>query len=107
MAIETGIDLDKVAEASRLIDQISTAAKEQALGSAAIVNSVEQMNTLMREAARSLDEQNTSNGQMIATITPRGLDTPPERGAYGPTRQGSPRTGGSTRPGCICPHPRA
>jgi methyl-accepting chemotaxis protein len=61
--------LGAVAEASRLIDQISTAAKEQALGSAAIVNSVEQMNTLMREAARSLDEQNTSNGQMIATIT--------------------------------------
>jgi methyl-accepting chemotaxis protein len=61
--------LEAVAEASRLIDQISTAAKEQALGSAAIVNSVEQMNTLMREAARSLDEQNTSNGQMIATIT--------------------------------------
>jgi methyl-accepting chemotaxis protein len=61
--------LEAVAEASRLIDQISTAAKEQALGSAAIVNSVEQMNLLMREAARSLDEQNTSNGQMIATIT--------------------------------------
>jgi len=61
--------LGAVTEASRLIEQISTAAKEQALGSAAIVNSVEQMNLLMREAARSLDEQNTSNDQMIATIT--------------------------------------
>ena len=61
--------LGAVAEASRLIEQISTAAKEQALGSSAIVNSVEQMNALMREAARSLDEQNTSNQQMISTIT--------------------------------------
>ncbi|GAC1431021.1 MAG: hypothetical protein NVSMB5_25120 [Candidatus Velthaea sp.] len=61
--------LGAVTEASRLIEQITTAAKEQALGSSAIVNSVEQMNSLMHEAARSLDEQNTSNHQMIATIT--------------------------------------
>jgi methyl-accepting chemotaxis protein len=61
--------LGAVAEASRLIEQISVAAREQAAGSSAIVNSVEQMNTLMREAARSLDEQNTSNQQMIKTIT--------------------------------------
>jgi methyl-accepting chemotaxis protein len=60
--------LGAVAEASRLIEQISVAAREQAAGSAAIVNSVEQMNQLMREAARSLDEQNTSNQQMIETI---------------------------------------
>ena len=60
--------LTAVAEASRLIEQISTAAREQAAGSSAIVNSVEMMNQLMREAARSLDEQNTSNAQMLATI---------------------------------------
>jgi methyl-accepting chemotaxis protein len=60
--------LGAVAEASRLIEQISIAAREQAAGSSAIVNSVEQMNQLMREAARSLDEQNTSNKQMITTI---------------------------------------
>ena len=57
-----------VAEANRLIEQISTAAREQAAGSSTIVNSVEQMNTLMREAARSLEEQNVSNGQIVATI---------------------------------------
>jgi methyl-accepting chemotaxis protein len=57
-----------VGEANRLIEQISTAAREQAAGSSAIVNSVEQMNLLMREAARSLDEQDTSNQQIIATI---------------------------------------
>jgi methyl-accepting chemotaxis protein len=61
--------LGAVAQASRLIEQISVAAREQAAGSSAIVNSVEQMNNLMREAARSLDEQNTSNQQMITTIT--------------------------------------
>jgi methyl-accepting chemotaxis protein len=61
--------LGAVAEASRLIEQISHAAREQAAGSSAIVDSVEQMNQLMREAARSLDEQNTSNQQMIKTIT--------------------------------------
>ena len=58
-----------VAEANRLIEQISTAAREQAGGSSAIVNSVEQMNLLMREAARSLEEQDISNQQMVATIT--------------------------------------
>ncbi|MDB5026506.1 MAG: methyl-accepting chemotaxis sensory transducer [Candidatus Eremiobacteraeota bacterium] len=57
-----------VAEANRLIEQISMAAREQAAGSSAIVNSVEQMNTLMREAARSLEEQNVSNGQIVTTI---------------------------------------
>jgi methyl-accepting chemotaxis protein len=57
-----------VAEANRLIEQISTAAREQAAGSSTIVNSVEQMNALMREAARSLEEQNVSNAQMVATI---------------------------------------
>jgi methyl-accepting chemotaxis protein len=61
--------LGAVAEASRLIEQISHAAREQAAGSSAIVDSVAQMNNLMREAARSLDEQNTSNQQMITTIT--------------------------------------
>jgi methyl-accepting chemotaxis protein len=57
-----------VGEANRLIEQISTAAREQAAGSSAIVNSVEQMNLLMREAARSLEEQDSSNQQIIATI---------------------------------------
>jgi methyl-accepting chemotaxis protein len=57
-----------VAEANRLIEQISTAAREQAAGSAAIVDSVEQMNMLMREAARSLEEQDVSNQQIVATI---------------------------------------
>jgi methyl-accepting chemotaxis protein len=57
-----------VAEANRLIEQISTAAREQAAGSSAIVNSVEQMNLLMREAARSLEEQDASNQQIVATI---------------------------------------
>jgi methyl-accepting chemotaxis protein len=59
---------NSVGEANRLIEQISTAAREQAAGSSAIVNSVEQMNLLMREAARSLDEQDVSNQQIIATI---------------------------------------
>ncbi|MDB5073415.1 MAG: mcp64H-7 [Candidatus Eremiobacteraeota bacterium] len=57
-----------VAEANRLIEQISSAAREQAAGSSTIVNSVEQMNQLMREAARSLEEQDISNGQIVATI---------------------------------------
>ncbi|MEO7038746.1 MAG: methyl-accepting chemotaxis protein [Candidatus Elarobacter sp.] len=57
-----------VSEANRLIEQISTAAREQAAGSSAIVNSVEQMNGLMREAARSLEEQDSSNQQILATI---------------------------------------
>ncbi len=58
-----------VGEANRLIEQISTAAREQAAGSSAMVNSVEQMNLLMREAARSLEEQDVSNQQIIATIS--------------------------------------
>jgi methyl-accepting chemotaxis protein len=58
-----------VGEANRLIEQISTAAREQAAGSSAMVNSVEQMNVLMREAARSLEEQDVSNQQIIATIS--------------------------------------
>ncbi len=57
-----------VSEANRLIEQISMAAREQASGASGIVNSVEQMNNLMREAARSLDEQNVSNGQIITII---------------------------------------
>ena len=57
-----------VSEANRLIEQISMAAREQATGASAIVNSVEQMNNLMREAARSLDEQNASNQQIVAII---------------------------------------
>jgi methyl-accepting chemotaxis protein len=57
-----------VAEANRLIEQISMAAREQATGASAIVNSVEQMNMLMREAARSLEEQNSSNRQIIDII---------------------------------------
>ena len=61
--------LQAVAEASRLIEQISNAAREQATGSAAIVRSVEQMNDLMREAARSLEEQHTSNAAMTMTVT--------------------------------------
>ncbi|MDB5091946.1 MAG: mcp64H-7 [Candidatus Eremiobacteraeota bacterium] len=60
---------NSVGEANRLIEQISTAAREQAAGSSAIVNSVEQMNLLMREAARSLEEQDVSNQQIIATIS--------------------------------------
>ncbi len=58
-----------VGEANRLIDQISMAAREQATGASAIVNSVEQMNNLMREAARSLEEQNISNQQIVDIIT--------------------------------------
>lgn len=61
--------LSAVSEASRLILQISNAAREQAAGSSAIVRSVEQMNDLMREAARSLDEQNASNQAMTMTVT--------------------------------------
>ena len=62
-------DISKaVAEANGLIEQISSAAREQASGSSAIVNSVEQMNALMREAARSLEEQDTSNQNIIVTI---------------------------------------
>ncbi len=57
-----------VSEANRLIEQISMAAREQATGASAIVNSVEQMNHLMRDAARSLDEQNASNQQIVAII---------------------------------------
>ncbi|HZX67997.1 MAG TPA: methyl-accepting chemotaxis protein, partial [Candidatus Elarobacter sp.] len=57
-----------VSEANRLIEQISMAAREQATGASAIVNSVEQMNALMREAARSLDEQNSSNRQIVEII---------------------------------------
>ena len=60
-----------VSEANRLIEQISMAAREQATGASAIVNSVEQMNALMRDAARSLEEQNSSNRlivDIIATI---------------------------------------
>jgi methyl-accepting chemotaxis protein len=58
-----------VSEANRLIDQISMAAREQATGASAIVNSVEQMNNLMREAARSLEEQNISNRQIVDIVT--------------------------------------
>jgi methyl-accepting chemotaxis protein len=58
-----------VGEANRLIEQISMAAREQAGGASAIVNSVEQMNSLMRQAARSLEEQNLSNQQIITIIT--------------------------------------
>ena len=57
-----------VSEANRLIDQISMAAREQATGASAIVNSVEQMNNLMREGARSLEEQNISNQQIVDII---------------------------------------
>jgi methyl-accepting chemotaxis protein len=57
-----------VGEANRLIEQISMAAREQATGASAIVNSVEQMNNLMRDAARSLDEQNASNRQIVSII---------------------------------------
>ena len=58
-----------VGEANRLIEQISTAAREQAAGSSTMVNSVEQMNLLMREAARSLEEQNISNRQIVDIIS--------------------------------------
>lgn len=57
-----------VSEANRLIEQISMAAREQATGASAIVNSVEQMNNLMRAAARSLDEQNASNQHIVTII---------------------------------------
>ncbi|HTD37937.1 MAG TPA: methyl-accepting chemotaxis protein [Candidatus Limnocylindrales bacterium] len=57
-----------VGEANRLIEQISMAAREQASGASAIVNSVEQMNTLMRDAVRSLDEQNAANHQIVDII---------------------------------------
>jgi methyl-accepting chemotaxis protein len=57
-----------VGEANRLIEQISMAAREQATGASAIVNSVEAMNLLMREAAKSLEEQDVSNGQIVDVI---------------------------------------
>ncbi|HEY0613741.1 MAG TPA: methyl-accepting chemotaxis protein [Candidatus Elarobacter sp.] len=57
-----------VGEANRLIEQISMAAREQAGGASAIVNSVEQMNDLMRAAARSLEEQNFANQQIVDII---------------------------------------
>ena len=57
-----------VGEANRLIEQISMAAREQASGASAIVNSVEQMNNLMRDAVRSLDEQNAANHQIVDII---------------------------------------
>ncbi|HTD32915.1 MAG TPA: methyl-accepting chemotaxis protein [Candidatus Elarobacter sp.] len=57
-----------VGEANRLIEQISMAAREQAGGASAIVNSVEQMNGLMRDAVRSLDEQNVANHQIVDII---------------------------------------
>jgi methyl-accepting chemotaxis protein len=57
-----------VAEANRLTEQISMAAREQAGGASAIVNSVEQMNDLMRTAARSLEEQNFANQQIVEII---------------------------------------
>ncbi len=57
-----------VGEANRLIEQISMAAREQAGGASAIVNSVEQMNGLMHDAVRSLDEQNVANHQIVDII---------------------------------------
>jgi methyl-accepting chemotaxis protein len=57
-----------VGEANRLIEEISMAAREQAGGASGIVNSVEVMNVLMRDAARSLEEQDTSNGQVVDMI---------------------------------------
>ena len=60
--------LGAVSEATGLIDQISTAAREQAAGSNAIVASVDEMNALMGEAARSLEEQNVSNQAMMYTV---------------------------------------
>jgi len=60
--------LGAVSQATGLIDQISTAAREQAAGSSAIVASVDEMNSLTGEAARSLAEQNTSNQAMMFTV---------------------------------------
>ena len=57
-----------IGEANRLIEQISMAAREQASGASAIVNSVEQMNGLMHEAVRSLDEQNAANHQIVDIV---------------------------------------
>ncbi len=57
-----------IGEANRLIEQISMAAREQASGASAIVNSVEQMNGLMHDAVRSLEEQNTANHQIVDII---------------------------------------
>ena len=60
--------LQSVAEANKLIEQISDAAKEQAAASANIVRSVEQMNGLMQGAARSLDEQTQAGESIMTTI---------------------------------------
>jgi methyl-accepting chemotaxis protein len=60
--------LDAVNDASQLIEQISKAAREQASGSSLIVNSVEQMTSLMRESVNRLDEQDSGNQQMIEAI---------------------------------------
>ena len=60
--------LHSVSAASKLIEQISDAAKEQASASSNIVRSVEHMNQLMQNAARSLDEQNLAGSQIMTTI---------------------------------------
>jgi methyl-accepting chemotaxis protein len=54
--------------ATEQIEQISMAAREQAAGAAAIVDSVERMNTLTHAAAHSLREQDTANQQITAVI---------------------------------------
>jgi methyl-accepting chemotaxis protein len=61
--------LDAVNDASQLIDQISKAAGEQAEGSTLIVNSAEQMNKLMHESVRWLNEQDNANQQMVDAIS--------------------------------------
>ncbi len=57
-----------VEQANALIEQISLAAREQATGSSSIVNAVEMMNGLTQEAARSLDEQNLANQQIVQIV---------------------------------------
>jgi methyl-accepting chemotaxis protein len=58
-----------VGQANRLAEEISMAAREQATTSSGIVDSVEQMNTLTRATASSLQEQAVAGRQITTGIT--------------------------------------
>ena len=78
--VQTGLDMadvagraihdisSAVAQANRLIEEISIAAREQATTSSGIADSVEQMNTLTRASATSLQEQALAGRQITAGI---------------------------------------
>ncbi len=58
-----------VAEANRLIEEISMAAREQATTSSGIADAVEQMNSLTRVTATSLQEQAVAGRQITTGIS--------------------------------------